>query len=1253
MSKIARKIVYILFLIYIGTTNCVAGDKNKLPFLAYLDLVGNSNSFFVSERTPGSGVSNIPLNTSIQATFSSEFDSSSVTSSTFILHKDGIPIQTNLSFNGSNAVLTPNADLSASTAYTVEIKKDIKSTQGKSLKEDLSWNFTTSTIVDAVPPTLSLRTPSIGASLVPDNTSIQIAFSETVDCTTVDNSTFILKNDTTLILEPSTVNCTGTNATLIPDNPLLPNTTYRVNVNSFIQDLAQNPLTTQTWTFTTGAGPDGTPPILSFASPGPGVTGIAINAGISVAFSETIQCGTIAGNFTLDDNPLLPGLIAVNVSCSGTTASITPVAPLAYNTTYTVNVSNGITDLSNNPTTNTTWTFTTGTAPDSTAPSVTFTFPINNTNSVGTNTIPTAVFSEPMACASVNTASFKVRKQSDPPGVYLLGSVNCFGTSATWTPNVINPFAYNTAYTAEISTGALDTEGNPIVFTSWNFTTGAGPDVTAPTISFVTAMNGSVGVSINTGINIAFDETMSCGSILALGSITLDDDPMTPATTIPINIACNGNTVAVTPTAPLAYNTTYTAKIAGTVTDAVGNPIVPFTWSFTTGAASDSTPPQVSLVSPSAAATNVATNSNITVAFNETIDCSTLNFTINNGITGTVNCSGASATFVPNVATPLNAGTTYTASIGAVNDLANNSMLALPFTWNFTTGLAPDVTAPTVAIQNLRNNSITESGFVIGTSSDDRSVALVEISIDGSTAYAPVIGTTNWKYQLPIGGTTWKSNSQHTIQVRSRDTSNNVTTSPLITVRKGTNKDINGDGYSDLVAPEYGQGLVFIFHSSGNAGITTTAAQFASKIIVGTATTFFGKTVAMGDLNGDGYADVVVGAPKYQSAGTNNGRVYIFYSSGTAGITSTLAAFANSTLTGTSGTNDRFGDALATGDINGDGYSDVIVGAPSYNVSTGRMYVFHSAGATGIATVGVNGAGAGASSFKSGGVASERFGFSLATGNINGGNEDDIAVGAPGYNNGTGVDWGRICIYYGSGAGLTAAINTLINNTGNVGAGPGGPAQYGYTVAVADVTGDGFADVIGGAPFFVQVGGANVKKQGRVTMFSSAGAGGVANGNIGAAIRVYTGINSIDGQNLGITLGVRDMDLDGRADVIIVSAAAGPNTVYVYLNSAASAAIRDTTVADVTMVTGALYGIVGVILNGPGIPLAISDVNGDGLPDILINDSEAVRIYHSAGGATPITNNPAGANNVIIGTGLGNGIGGSSSNSNEFGSALY
>ncbi|TGM95838.1 Ig-like domain-containing protein [Leptospira yasudae] len=1458
MQRITKTMLLVLFLAW--NTNCVNGSKNSLPFLAYLDISGKGNSFSVSQITPGSGVNGIPLNTAIQVTFSEAFDPSSVTASTFFLKQATTLIPASLTVNNTTAVLTPNSALSSSTTYTVTIAKEIKSAAGISLKEDVIWNFTTTATVDVIAPAVSLTTPNNGNPAVPNNSSISVAFSENVNCTTIDNTTFTLDNGAAVA---GTVTCGGTSATFAPTAPLAPNTAYTARVTTGAKDLAGNALATlYAWNFNTGAAPDLTAPNVSFLNPANASNNFSVNGALSIAFDEPINCATFTtANITLTD-----GFTAVagTVGCIGSATTFTPTLPLAYATTYTATISTGVKDLAGNSLAAPfTWSFSTGVAPDSTAPTVSLVTPANTLTGVGINTNVSAVFSEPMNCATITTASFTLNGGAAVPG-----SVTCAGTSATFDPTPT--LAYNTTYTASLTTTAKDLAGNsiPALYT-WTFTTGLAPDTTAPTVSFVSPSNAATGVPVNSSLSIAFSEAIDCATITT-ANITLSDGSaiagtvgcsgpaatftptttlaygtsytatittavkdvagnslaapytwnfstsaapdstaptvslVTPANTltgvgintnvsavfsepmncatittasftvnggaaVPGTVSCAGTSATFDPTPALAYNTTYTASLTTTVKDLAGNSIpalytwtfttglapdttaptisfvspevnatgVPvngnlsiafsesidcatittasitlsngsavagtvgcagtvatfdptptlafstmytatvstavkdvagnslaatYTWSFTTGVAPDTTAPTVSLVSPLHGSTGVATNANISVSFSETMDCTTLNtasFTLNNGVAviGTVTCSGTTATFAPTAFLP--AGTMHTASISiAAKDIAGNP-LAAAFNWSFTTGAALDVTAPGLVIGNARNNTILESGFISGTATDGGSIALVEVSLDGAP-YAAATGTNNWKLQLPTGAATWRTNSVHTIQARATDTANNVTISPLITIRKGVNKDINGDGFTDLVAPEYGQGLVFLFYSSGAAGITIANAQFASKIIIGTAASWFGKTATMGDLNGDGYADVVIGAPRFQSAGTNNGRVFIFYSSGTAGITTSFSAFANSTITGTNATNDQFGDSLATGDMNGDGYWDLIVGAPSYNGSQGRIYVFHSAGGAGIPGAAVTAAGGGASSFKTGGAANERFGYSLAAGNINGGNEDDLAVGAPGYifnaaYAGGGINWGRIYIYYGSGAGLTAAVNTLTNNTGNAPAAvgvPGGAAQLGYAVALGDFNVDGFLDVVGGAPFFIQVGNPNVNQQGRIVVFNSAGGAGIGNSTIGGAIRVITGMNAINGQFLGLSIAARDMDLDGRADIITASAFAGPNTVYVYLTPAAGGATRDTTMADVTMVTGALFGINSMI-NGPGIPLTTSDVNGDGLPDMLINGSEAVRIYHSVGGATPITNLPAGANNVIFGSGLFGGIGGAAANSNEFGSALY
>jgi hypothetical protein len=98
----------------------------------------------------------------------------------------------------------------------------------------------------------------------------------------------------------------------------------------------------------------------------------------------------------------------------------------------------------------------------------------------------------------------------------------------------------------------------------------------------------------------------------------------------------------------------------------------------------------------------------------------------------------------------------------------------------------------------------------------------------------------------------------------------------------------------------------------------------------------FGYSVATaGDVNGDGYSDVIVGAYEYDNF-SYQGKVYVYH--GSAAGLETAPAF---TATGENGL-DYFGYSVATaGDVNGDGYADVIVGAPSYLSNTGKIYIYY------------------------------------------------------------------------------------------------------------------------------------------------------------------------------------------------------------------------------------------------------------------------------------------------------------------------
>lgn len=954
-------------------------------------------------------------------------------------------------------------------------------------------------------------------------------------------------------------------------------------------------------------------PTVSFRNPSAGTQGIPLNTSVTIAFSESISCATVIGNITLDDNIFVPGTINVNPSCSNTTASITPLVPLSPNTVYTVSLS-GVTDLNNNPVAAETWTFTTGPAADVTPPTVTFQVPTANATGVGINVSPTVVFSELMSCPSVNAASFRVKNTAT--GVYLVGSVNCFGTSATWTLDPLaNPnFATNTQYTVEVNAGALDNTANlPLTpVASWNFTTGPGPDVTPPTIAFATPANGALGVPTNTGVNIAFNEVLNCGSIL--GGLTLED-AAAPGVPLMININCNGNTVSFTPIAPnfpLPFNTMFRVNITGAVTDLFDNAIPPQTWTFTTGSAPDVTLPTVSLVSPISASTGIPTNSNITVSFSETIQCGSLNFTINNGITGIINCAGSTATYVPNAGTPLLAGTNYTATIAAVQDVQGNSIGA-PYSWNFTTGLGPDIIQPTVTIRNVRDKSVLESGFIIGTAADDRAVASVEISFNAGGSYATANGTTNWSYQLPTGNNTWKTNSLHDILVRSKDVAGNYSIPVAVSnIRKGTNKDVNGDGYGDMVASSYSEGLVYIFHSAGAAGITTTTSSSANRYIFGGAADQFGKALALGDINADGYADLVVGAPNYSAGAAFRGAAYVFYSSGIAGITTSFSAFAATQILGAA-PNDIFGASLSTGDINGDGFSDLVVGAPSNNgASGGRVYIFHSAGATGITATDTTTA---ASSVIGNAAFTDYLGNSLATGNINGDAYDDVVIGA--YNYFTAR--GRVFIYHGSTTGIAEAPTSTLTNT----TGAANLDKFGMLVASGDINGDGNADVVVAA-----VGkNANI---GRIFVFTSNGATGVTTTTSPNGVPLYiSGVNM--GDLFGMSILVKDLNGDGRADIVSSANNGGNGTVHVFMTPSVGGigGTLDTSNAAQSLIGGLGFGL-GSLATNPTCQISAGDVNGDGYMDLFIGNGQGTgtHIFHTTGAGLG-TNNPAFASTII------------------------
>ena len=275
--------------------------------------------------------------------------------------------------------------------------------------------------------------------------------------------------------------------------------------------------------------------------------------------------------------------------------------------------------------------------------------------------------------------------------------------------------------------------------------------------------------------------------------------------------------------------------------------------------------------------------------------------------------------------------------------------------------------------------------------------------------------------------------------------------------------DVNGDGYADVIvgAPDFsnghtGEGAVFVYYGSA-AGLNQTPNWMVESNQEYAA---FGTSVATaGDVNGDGFDDIIIGAPGYENGGSNAGAVFVYYGSKPAGLSAKQAAGAGPSLQpdwqvvfNQAGAN--FGTSVATaGDVNNDGVDDVIVGAPEYDNeedNEGAAFVYYGPVA-GVSTT--------ASWTDEPNQPNALFGTSVATaGDVNGDGIADVIIGAPGYEKGE-VKEGAALVYHGSTDGLTTDNWHSESNQVN--------ASLGWSVASAgDVNGDGFDDVIVGAPWY-------------------------------------------------------------------------------------------------------------------------------------------------------------------------------------------
>lgn len=221
----------------------------------------------------------------------------------------------------------------------------------------------------------------------------------------------------------------------------------------------------------TGGDKDTTPPRVILTSPVAGAVDIAVTSVITISFSEDIDSNSVTSSSLSIDNGA-----TVSYSFTDSTVTMIPTAELSNGTTYTVTVGTAIRDLAGNRMArDSVFSFTTAVDPNALPPTVQAVSPANNASGVAAGAVVTATFSKGMQLSSLSTA-FTLDH-----GV--VGTVTLAGATATFTP--ASALAFDTTYTATISTAATDTFGLTLTApVSWQFT--VEPDPATPVVTILT-----------------------------------------------------------------------------------------------------------------------------------------------------------------------------------------------------------------------------------------------------------------------------------------------------------------------------------------------------------------------------------------------------------------------------------------------------------------------------------------------------------------------------------------------------------------------------------------------------------------------------------------------------------------------------------------------------------------------------------------------------------------------------------------------
>jgi hypothetical protein len=434
--------------------------------------------------------------------------------------------------------------------------------------------------------------------------------------------------------------------------------------------------------------------------------------------------------------------------------------------------------------------------------------------------------------------------------------------------------------------------------------------------------------------------------------------------------------------------------------------------------------------------------------------------------------------------------------------------------------------------------------------------------------------------------------------------------------------DFNGDGADDLATGINADNGIAGSEIDDCGGVVVRYGRPVKGLATNLASTFLrqtpsqdpaeagdtmGSSLAVCDFNGDDFDDLAVGVPREDHLGhAAAGAVQVHFGTG-SGLSFASDVFFTQSTPGVPEdveTGDGFGNTLACGDFNGDGFDDLAVGVPNEGWGLGFDALKGVIAIIPGFPFGLNFAASIQLDQDRGGMhgsaeIGDEFGFALAAGNFNGDGFDDLAIGVPGEDD----DKGEVQVVFGGATGLTPAGNLLWGES-FLGSVSEGGDRFSEALATGDFDGDGFDDLAIGIPAEDFGAGNSIPDVGQVGVLYGASDGfDRSRTQYWSEDNIWFAGTSEAGDEFGFTLAAGDFDRDGRDDLavghfreFVLGAGDGAATILMGSSSGLTAARRRGIAAGIE----GFPGNSGEHDKGFAYSLATGDFDADGHADLAI-----------------------------------------------------